>query len=62
MEFFNPGSFDHIVVSGMALKFLNFGLVNVGFDVVAEIREEKNFSLAVPEERMIEQILKHEFS
>lgn len=62
MEFFNPWSFDHIVVSGMALKLLNFGLVNVRFDVIAEIREEKNLSLTIPKEGMIEQILEHQLS
>ena len=46
----------------MAFQLLYFRLIDVSLYVVAEIREEKYFSFAVPEIRMVNDIFEHEFS
>ena len=62
MEFFDPGSFYHVVFLCMAFQLLYFRLIDVSLSVVAELREEKYFSFAVPEIRMVNDIFEHEFS
>ena len=62
MEFLDPWSFYHVVFFCVAFQLLNFRLVDVGLDVVAEIREEEDFSFAVPEVRMVNDVFEHEFS
>jgi len=53
MKLFDPWGFDDFIITSVALQFPNLRIINVSFDVVTEIREEKNFTLAVPKEGMV---------
>lgn len=53
MELFDPGCLDDVVILRVALEFFHFLVVDVRLDVVAEVREEEDLALAVPEKGMI---------
>ena len=62
MEFANPRGFDDFIIFGVAFQFAHFALVDVGFDIVAEVGQEEDLPLAVPQKRMIQNISKHGLS
>lgn len=62
MEFANPRGFDDFIIFGVTFQFAHLGLVDVGFDIVAEVGQEEDLPLAVPQKRVIQNISKHGLS
>lgn len=60
MEFFDPWRFDDVVILCVTLEFFDLLVVDVGLDVVAEVRKEEDFAFAVPEKGMVKDVFEHE--
>lgn len=57
MKFLDPVGPDDAVLLRMPLQAIKPGLVKVRLNVVAEISEEEDLALAVPQERMFQHFI-----
>lgn len=62
MELADPRYSDDLALLGVGVQLAHFALVDVRLDVVAEVGQEKDLAFAVPQERMLEDLLKHQLS
>lgn len=60
MEFLYPVCSDNAVLVGMSLQAIKPGLVEMSFDVVAEVSEEEDLALAVPQKGMFQHFIEQQ--
>ena len=53
MELLDPWSFYNVVLLRMVLEFFNFEIINMSFDIVAEIWQEQYLPFTIPKIRMV---------
>ena len=61
MKFIRPVSLYNAEVSSMKLQPRYLGFVQVGFNVIAEVADEKELPLAVPKKGMVQDLCKQKF-